>query len=255
MFLLSHRRHSRSKGSAVSLTGLLAVALVLTFGARPLRGEIVRASASFNGVKVYYVVVLPNQYDPAKAYPGVLAFPGGRQQIGEVEGTLRGNWQTEAERRGYIVVIPAAPNGMLFFRGGDKIFPAFLTKLLEDYKILSNKFHIAGVSNGGLSAFHIAASYPEYFWSITGLPGLLPDPTEARVHAIAKMCINMFVGELDTNWMVKVREQAEQLRQQGLTVQFSIEPDQGHVMGTLEGPGASRLFDQFEQARRQPCAK
>jgi poly(3-hydroxybutyrate) depolymerase len=236
-------------------TAMLALAVVLTLGARPLSSEVVRSTANIRGLKVYYVVVLPNGYDPGKSYPAVLAFPGGRQTIGTVEGTLRGNWQQEAERRGYIVVIPAAPNGLLFFRGGEKIFPAFLTKLLGDYKILDNKFHIAGVSNGGISAFLIATSYPEYFWSVTGLPGFLPDPTETRVHAIAKMCINMFVGELDTRWAVSMQEQAEQFGRQGLTVRISVEKDQGHVMGTLEGSGAGRLFDQFEQARRQPCNK
>ncbi len=236
-------------------TALWALAVVLTLGARPLSSEVIRSTANISGLKVYYVVVLPNGYDPGKSYPAVLAFPGGRQTLGTVEGTLRGNWQQEAERRGYIVVIPAAPNGLLFFRGGEKIFPAFLTKLLGDYKILDNKFHIAGVSNGGISAFLIAASYPEYFWSVTGLPGFLPEPTETRVHEIAKMCINMFVGELDTRWAMSMHEQAEQFSRQGLTVRISVEKDQGHVMGTLEGSGAGRLFDQFEQARRQPCNK
>ena len=69
------------------------------------------------------------------------------------------------------------------------------------------------------------------------------------------MCINMFVGELDTRWAMSMQEQAEQFSQQGLTVRISVEKEQGHVMGTLEGPGAGRLFDQFEQARRQPCNK
>jgi poly(3-hydroxybutyrate) depolymerase len=230
-------------------------ALVLIFAARPLSAEVIRASTEVGGVKVYYVVVLPNGFNPGKTYPAVLAFPGGRQTFAELEGTLRGNWQQEAERRGYIVVIPTAPGGMLLYRGGEKIFPAFLTKILGDYKILESKFHIAGVSNGGISAFHIAAAYPNYFWSITGLPGYLPEATEARIHSISNMCVNMFVGELDSRWVTRVQEQAAQLRQQGLTVQFSIEKDQGHVMGTLEGAGAGRLFDQFEQARRQPCVK
>src|ERR1019366_295478 len=98
-----------------------------------------------------------------------------------------------------IVVIPAAP-GRLFFQGGERVFPEFLKQILGDYKILDNKLHIAGASNGGISAFFIAASYPQYFLSVTGFPGYLPDLTPARVQALAKMCINMHVGELDTGW-------------------------------------------------------
>jgi len=33
------------------------------------------------------------------------------------------------------------------------VFPEFIVKLLGDFKIVDNKFHIAGISNGDLSAF------------------------------------------------------------------------------------------------------
>ena len=164
------------------------------------------------------------------------------------------NWREQAERLGYIVIVPAAPNGGLFFEGGAKVFPEFLIKVLSDFKILDNKFHIAGVSNGGLSAFHIAASYPQYFWSVTGLPGYLPDATPVRVRALAKVCINMYAGEMDTAWLESEKAQAAQFRAQGFIVEFSEEKGQGHVMRTLEGPGAVRLFKQFEQARHG-CGK
>ena len=137
-------------------------------------------SKDINGTIVRYKVVLPNDYDPNKAYPAVLAFPGGPQTMEMVDATLGRNWRLLAERLGYIVIIPAAPNGQLYFQRGAKVFPAFLVDMFYDYKILDNKFHIAGVSNGGLSAFHLAASYPQYFWSVTGLPG------SAGSHAVAR---------------------------------------------------------------------
>jgi len=37
-------------------------------------------------------------------------------------------------------------------------------------------------------------------------------------------------------------------------VRTSIEKDQPHLIGTLAGDGASRLFDQFDQARNG-CGK
>ena len=43
----------------------------------------------------------------------------------------------------------------MFFEG-ERIFPEFLTKILADYKIADH--HIAGQSNGGISAFDVAAS-------------------------------------------------------------------------------------------------
>lgn len=233
---------------------VLAGAVVLLFASRPAAAEVLEKSKHIAGVTVHYKVVLPSHYDAAKAYPAVLAFGGGPQTMNIVDGAIQRNWRDEAERRGYIVVIPAAPDGQLFFEGGERIFPEFLTKILADYKIADNKFHIAGQSNGGISAFHVAASYPQYFWSVTGFPGYLPDATPARVGALAKMCINMHVGELDTGWKEEMQQQAAQFRAKGMTVRITVEKGQSHRLDTLAGDGAARLFNQFEEAR-QGCPK
>ena len=237
------------------LRSFFLAAVAVTLAAQSLSATVLDKTKVVAGTAVHYKVVLPNGYDPAKAYPTVLAFPGGPQTMDTVEGTLERNWLLLAERLGYIVVIPAAPDGQLFFEGGDKVFPEFIVKLLADFKVLNNKLHIAGVSNGGLSAFHIAASYPQYFLSVTGLPGYLPDATPARVHALAGMCINMYAGEMDTGWLNAERQQAAAFRALGMSVQFSEEKGEGHVMRTLDGEGAARLFNQFAQARQSNCGK
>jgi predicted peptidase len=205
-------------------------------------------------MNLYYKVVLPKDYDPEKAYPAVLAFPPGPQTMQMVMVTLMQNWAGEAQRRGYIVVIPAAPLGHLFIEEGSRVFPKFLDQLLSEYKIRDGKFHIAGMSNGGLSAFHIAASYPEYFLSVTGFPGYLPDATPQRVAAIANMCINLHVGELDSGWRQEMQQQASAFRAKGMTVRMTVEKGQSHVMSTLMGEGASRLFEEIEETR-QGCGK
>jgi poly(3-hydroxybutyrate) depolymerase len=235
------------------LTSLVAAA-VISAASQSVSAEVLDKVKNVAGTTVHYKVILPRGYDPAKAYPAVLAFPGGSQTMDTVEGTVERNWREQAERLAYIVIVPAAPNGQLFFEQGDKIFPEFLVKLLADFKVLDNKFHIAGVSNGGLSAFHIASSYPQYFWSVTGFPGYLLDATPAQVQALAKMCINMYAGEMDTDWLESEKAQTLQFRSRGLAVQFNEEKGQGHVMRTLEGEGAERLFRQFEQARHS-CSK
>jgi S-formylglutathione hydrolase FrmB len=126
--------------------------------------------------------------------------------------------------------------------------------MLAEYKIRDNKFHVAGMSNGGLSAFHVAAAHPQYFWSVTGFPGYLPEATPARVNALAKMCINMHVGELDSGWVSEMKDQAAQFRAKGFTVRFTVEKGESHVLRTMQGSGAARLFDEIEEAR-QGCGK
>lgn len=221
---------------------------------QPVCAEVLDKVADISGTKLEYKVVLPNGYDASKAYPAILAFGGGSQDMQMVQATLRRNWLQPAESLGYIVILPAAPNGDLFFESGDRVFPAFIVKLLADYKVLQNKFHIAGVSNGGLSAFHIAALYPQYFWSVTGLPGFLDDPSPDHMRALLKLCIYMYAGEMDPGWLRSEMQEAAKFRSEGYSVEFSEEKGEGHVMRTLDGQGALRLFKQFEQAR-QGCGK
>jgi predicted peptidase len=207
-------------------------------------------TAEIAGMVVHYKVALPKDYDPEKTYPAILAFPPGSQDMDMVLTTLFQNWLPEQEKRGYIVVIPAAPFNKPFVGEGAKIFPGFIEQLLHEYKIRDNKFHAAGMSNGGRSAFHLAATYPRYFWSVTGLPGYLPDATPERIAALKGMCIYMHVGELDSGWVEQVQEQESLFRAKGLKVRFTIEKNEGHVMRTLAGPGSARLYAQIEEARQ-----
>ena len=216
----------------------------------PALAETMLKHDDFAGVTLYYKVITPKDYDPAKEYPAVIAFPGGAQTMPMVDGMIARNLAVQAQKRGYIVVVCAATAAGLFYEGGAVVFPAFLDKLLADYKIRGRKFHIAGISNGGLSAFHIAASYPKYFLSVTGFPGYLLDATDTRVAALQGMCLNMHVGELDSGWLDTMQKQSMMFRDKGMKVRFTIERGQGHVMTTLEGAGAARLFDQFDEAAR-----
>src|SRR5208337_5236215 len=145
---------------------LMVMACLAIIACQLVSAEVQDKAKNIGGVFVHYKLILPNGYDPAKAYPAVLAFPGGPQTMNIVKSTVERNWRDQAERRGYMVVVPAAPDGDLFFEEGARVFPEFITKLLADFKVDGGKFHIAGMSNGGLSAFHVAAMYPQYFLSV-----------------------------------------------------------------------------------------
>jgi hypothetical protein len=106
----------------------------------PVRAEVVAKTKNIGGITVHYKVVLPTNYDSGRAYPGVLAFGGGPQTMDVVDNVIARNFRDEAEKRGYIVVIPAAPNDQLFFEGGERIFPEFLKQILADYKIQGISF-------------------------------------------------------------------------------------------------------------------
>jgi predicted peptidase len=239
-----------------SRTCLFTAAIVVAiFTAQPVHAELLEKTRKVGRTTVRYKVVLPAGYTPANTYPAILAIGGGPQTMNTVDSILSRNFRAEAEKRGYIVIAPAAPDDQLFFEGGERIFPEFLKLILADYKIQDNKFHIAGPSNGGIAAFHIAAANPQYFLSVTAFPGYMWEPTPAKLQAISKMCVFMYVGENDEyRWHSEMKKEAEILRAGGTLARYTVEKGQPHRMETLAGPNAGRLFDGFEETRKG-CSK
>jgi predicted esterase len=234
----------------------LSAAVVLAmFATLPVQAEVLEKTKKVGSTTVRYKVVLPNGYDPAKTYPAILAFGGGPQTMNTVDSVLDRNFRPEAEKRGYIVIAPAAPNDQLFFEDGARIFPEFLKRILADYKIRDNKFHIAGPSNGGIAAFHVAAANPQYFLSVTAFPGYMWESSPAKLQAISKMCVFMYVGENDPYmWHSEMKQEAEWLRAKGTVARYTVEKGQPHRMETQAGANAGRLFDGFEETQKG-CSK
>ena len=233
----------RTVVAAVFLCALLAAASTAS-------AELLEKTGTFAGLKVTYKVVLPDGFDPARTYPLVLVFTGGPQTLQIATGTIENDWRKEAERRGYIVIAPASPNGELFFEGADRIFPAFLDQLLRDYHVKGGVMHVAGHSNGGLSTFHVAARYPKYFSTVTGYPGLLDGADVARADVLKDKCLFMHVGDQDPGWMSPMQEQAKDLSKRGFKIRIAVEKNQVHRLKAQEIDLSRRLFDEIESCGR-----
>ena len=234
---------------------LIAAAVAAMFATQPAQAELLEKTKKVGGTTVRYKIVLPGGYDPAKTYPAVLAFGGGPQTMNVVDNVLNRSFRAEAEKRGYIVIAPAAPGEQLFFEDGARIFPLFLKLIQADYKIQDNKFHVAGPSNGGIAAFHVAAANPQYFLSVTAFPGYMWEPNAAKLQAISKMCVFMYVGENDEYmWHAEMKKEIEVLRSKGTIARYTVEKGQPHRLETLAGDNAGRLFDGFEETKKG-CSK
>lgn len=230
---------------------VVVLGLASAWLAGPASAEVTERIMRVAGTTVRYKLVLPDGYDAAKTYPAVLVMGGGPQTMDTIDRTLDRNFRAEAERRGYLVVAPATPDGNLFFQGGERIFPEFLETFLASHAVADRKFHVAGPSNGGIAALHVAAQHPQYFLSATAFPGYLWRPTDDKLRALTKLCVFLYVGEHDEyRWHDEMRREAEFLRAEGTVARYTVEQGQGHRLETLADGKAGRLFDGFEEAAR-----
>ena len=219
--------------------------------ARTASAEVLEKTSTVRGTTIHYKVVLPAGFDSTKTYPAILALGGGAQTMSTVNGVLSRYFRAEAEKRGFLVFAPAAPDDHLVLWNGAEVFPELLKSILSDYRVEGGKFHIAGPSNGGIAALEIAAAYPQYFMSITAFPGYFVEPREKKLKAISQMCVFLYVGELDDEvWHTEMQGEANALRSSGTQVRYVVEKGQGHGLQTLAGANAGRLFEGFEEAKK-----
>jgi hypothetical protein len=201
-----------------------------------------------DGTTLNYAVVLPNDFDSNKTHPVLLALPPGPQTEPMVNMGLERYWGQAAIDRGWVVLSPVAPGGVLFFQGSEAHLPGFMDRMAELYRPEENKYHLAGISNGGLSAFRIALQYPERVHSVLALPGLPPTQAEfQKLDLLTDIPVAMFVGEQDTQWRDGMAKTEQELARLGGKVFLEVVPDEGHVIQSLSGGEA--LFDLLESYR------
>lgn len=201
-----------------------------------------------DGTVLQYALILPEPLDPTKAYPAVLALPPGDQTAGMVAACLASFGGRRAGERGWIVVSPVAPNGQVFFQGSERLIPELLDMLQSRYRIEGGKFHIAGASNGGISAFKVAIENPQRFHSLTAFPGHPPSSQDVQhVGRLRHLRVQMFVGQNeDRKWIKLAHRTHHNLKQANVEASLTILPNEGHVLSSMSG---DPLLDLLETMR------
>ncbi|RMF64615.1 MAG: hypothetical protein D6743_09130 [Calditrichaeota bacterium] len=198
--------------------------------------------------RMSYTVVLPEKYDKQRVYPILLALPPGPQTGEMVERGLDGFWREQAQSRGWIVVSPVAPHGKLFFQGSEAYLPEFLDKIAQEFPPEGGKFYLAGISNGGISAFRVALNWPERFHALLALPGFPADRDFQRLERLKQIPVAMFGGGEDVGWVVQMQQAQRRLKELNGHVTLKVFPGEGHLVRSLVG--GKLLFDLLESFRR-----
>ena len=125
-----------------------------------------------------------------------------------------------------------------------------LDELEDRYHVEGGKFHLAGCSAGGLSAFYMAITYPDRFHSLTGLPGLPPREFGDRdLLNLEGVHVSHFVGGEDSDsWVEGAKTTHEKLRKLGVDSKLTVLPRDGHIPETLFG---DRFMNHMDKVRRK----
>ena len=173
----------------------------------PQPGTMTAATVTIDGVDIDYVTITPADFSIGDTAPVLLAMPPGDQTLDLTLGMISGTYATQALARGWVVVSPAAPDGELYFNGSETLIPTLIDWIGSWVDIEGGRPHLAGISNGGISSFRLAANQPDAFASMIVFPGFpRSDADQAALEQLADLPVRMFVGETDTGWIPRMEE-------------------------------------------------
>ena len=70
--------------------------------------------------------------------------------------------------------------------------PELLDAIAATYPPEDGRFHVGGISNGGLSSFRVAINSPERFASVVVLPGFAPTASDVeKLDRLATIPVHM----------------------------------------------------------------
>ena len=178
--------------------------------------------------------------------PVLLALPPGAQNRAMAEAGHQLYWQAEAERLGWTVISPIAPEGEML-RGENLARVMQLVDHVEKtYEVEYGRVHVAGVSNGGRTALGLALDYAERFASLSLLPGMSQDVDETSLAGLARLPLAMYVGGEDAGWIEPMTEMASTLTELGFPpARFTIFEGEGHTPESLTGKTLFRTLESF----------
>ncbi len=180
-----------------------------------------------NNIK--YGVSLPGNYSAQTEYDAVLSLPpGGQDKSMAILGVK--NWLDYFSDKQLIVITPIAPKGKMFFRGAEQVLPEFMQHITEKYAIKNKRFYLLGVSNGGISAFRAATLYPEWFNSLTVVPGYPSQPDNKRLEKLKDIPVTLIVGEYDGGWLSNSQKAHQQLNALGSNSKLITIAKEDHFM-------------------------
>ena len=203
-----------------------------------------------------YLMVAPPGFDPTVPCPVLVALPSGDQTMRTTAVDSDLHWAAEAQARGWLLVCPRlddlTPYGGAY-PDAASVVAAILESLAKHAAVEGKRFFLAGIENGGRTAFQVAMDVPDRWHALLAAPGYPAAGTsEHAVAALAGLPVALLVGEDDEAWRLPMEAARARLEGLGSPVSLRTFPGEGSAPASLTG---AVLFDELEALRALAAAR
>lgn len=202
-------------------------------------GEVTGVRVSDDGIEFPYVLLIPDDYSPERAWPVEFNLHGGVNRAKPEPGaSFWRNGHDSLRSPDRIVVIPGAWNETYwwFDNQADNLV-AILQTLKQTYNVDDNRVYLSGVSDGGTGTYFFAFKQPTEwaaFLPYIGTPGVLRNPAGRVTHALSfenlvGKALYIVNGEVDQLYPARsVKQYIDLIEQVGADYQWTVIPGGGH---------------------------
>ena len=191
-----------------------------------------------NGLKLEYVFLVPEDYDPTKQYRVSFYLHGG---VNRSEPWQKGDswWRRFDWAFGpdQISVFPSSFRGALWWQSSQiENLKAILERIEREYNVDENRVYLFGVSDGGTGAYYHAVKAPTpwaAFFPFLGNPGVLESPATGVdgllfLENLVNRAFFVVNGEKDRAYPIsRVKPYLDSFEQAGVELVFHPQPG-GH---------------------------
>lgn len=187
-------------------------------------------------------VAYPDNYDKNKEYDCFLGLSGGKQSM-EIVNYCYAAWFRSGYFNDYLTVLPvAARDTIQFSEYSVERIENMLNAINEHFRV-SEKWLIAGTSDGGNAAFNFVSVAPERFEGIITAPGKLSAtivPDQSWSHLKVILCY----GEEDAKtWIKAVKSSYKTLKKIVSKIDVIKLEEQGHILSISFN--ADKMYDPY----------
>ena len=200
-------------------------------------GRLLLSRTNRDGLEHEYVVLIPDNYDPANRYPVRVYLHGGVSRPKRENGEF---WRNEARitRNDAVVVIPSGWSESLWWQDSQiENLSGILHDLKRTYNLDENKVFLLGISDGATGAYYqgFKATTPwAAFLPLNGHPVVLANPateSDGDIHVTNLRNKPLFVinGDEDPLYPTSsVRPFLSLFDAAGVLIDFRAQPNSGH---------------------------